>query len=59
MSDPIESPCLNICRIEPASRLCIGCWRTIDEITQWSRMTAQERRAIIEELPQRKFTTRR
>ena len=49
----IESPCVNICVIHPDARLCTGCLRSIDEITQWSRMTPEDRRAIMEALPAR------
>lgn len=49
----IESPCVKICVIHPAERLCTGCLRTIEEIGAWSRMTAPERRAIMEALPGR------
>lgn len=55
----IESPCINICKIEPTSRLCIGCLRSIDEITQWSRMSDDQRRAIMADIPARKKATAR
>ncbi|WP_103173389.1 DUF1289 domain-containing protein [Paracoccus sp. SY] len=28
----IESPCIKVCVIDPATRLCTGCWRSLDEI---------------------------
>ncbi|WP_417278256.1 DUF1289 domain-containing protein [Celeribacter sp.] len=49
----IESPCTNVCKIDPDTRLCLGCARSIDEISAWSRMTAEARRVIMAELPQR------
>ena len=49
----IESPCIKICVIEPKSRLCTGCLRTIDEIGAWSRMTAEARSEVMAELPTR------
>lgn len=49
----IESPCVKICVVHPEARLCTGCLRSIDEITQWSRMSPDARRAVIEELPTR------
>lgn len=49
----IESPCINICVIDPATRLCKGCLRSIDEITAWTRLTPEARRAIMLELPGR------
>ena len=51
--DEIESPCINVCVIHPASRLCTGCLRTIDEIMEWSSMTPDARGAVMAELPAR------
>ncbi|MBB5220632.1 hypothetical protein HNP73_000553 [Amaricoccus macauensis] len=51
--DEIESPCVKICVIEPETRLCLGCHRSIDEIGAWSAMTPEARRAVIAELPAR------
>ncbi len=51
--DEIESPCVKICVLHPEARLCIGCYRTGEEITRWSRMTPEERRAVTEALPER------
>lgn len=49
----IESPCVKVCVIHPVERICTGCLRSIDEISQWSRMSREERRAVMEELPSR------
>ena len=49
----IESPFIKVCVIHPATRLCLGCSRSIDEIGRWSRMTPEERSAIMAELPHR------
>ncbi|MDO5646740.1 DUF1289 domain-containing protein [Paracoccus sp. (in: a-proteobacteria)] len=54
----IASPCINVCRIEPASGLCIGCWRSLDEITAWRDLTDDQRRDIIEAVDQRRETAR-
>ena len=51
--DEIESPCIKICVVHPEARLCTGCLRSIDEIGRWSRMSAEERRAVMDELPTR------
>jgi hypothetical protein len=48
-----ESPCIHVCTIDPASRLCVGCGRTIDEIARWVEMSPAERRAIMDGLPGR------
>jgi predicted Fe-S protein YdhL (DUF1289 family) len=39
-----ESPCVKICRLDPAGRVCLGCFRSLDEIALWSGMTAEQRR---------------
>jgi predicted Fe-S protein YdhL (DUF1289 family) len=40
--------------LHPEFRLCIGCHRSLDEIARWSRMSDDERRRIIADLPSRK-----
>ncbi len=49
----IDSPCIKLCVIHPESRTCVGCYRTIDEISAWSRLTPAERRDIMAALPAR------
>jgi predicted Fe-S protein YdhL (DUF1289 family) len=49
----MESPCVDICTIDPATRRCVGCQRTIDEISRWASMDAAERHRIMAELPSR------
>ena len=59
--DEIESPCVRVCLIHPEARLCVGCYRTADEIARWSRMTPEERRTVMADLPARapRLTRRR
>ena len=52
-SPVIESPCVKICALDPASDLCNGCGRTLDEIARWYGMSNEERRRIMAELPAR------
>lgn len=49
----VQSPCVEICVVHPEERICTGCYRTIDEITRWSKMTDDERAQIMAELPAR------
>jgi predicted Fe-S protein YdhL (DUF1289 family) len=51
--DEVQSPCIKICVIHQEARLCTGCLRSIDEITVWSRLSPEARRAIMDELPSR------
>ncbi|WP_171122112.1 MULTISPECIES: DUF1289 domain-containing protein [unclassified Ruegeria] len=50
----VESPCIRICVVHPTERICTGCYRTIDEISRWSKMDSSERAEIMEALPSRK-----
>ncbi|MET1079895.1 MAG: DUF1289 domain-containing protein [Pseudomonas sp.] len=43
---PLASPCVQICALDDAD-LCIGCQRSIDEISRWGRMDNAERRAVL------------
>lgn len=51
----IETPCIQVCVVDPASRLCRGCGRTLDEIGRWTIMTDAERRRVMAELPARRL----
>ncbi|WP_457329869.1 DUF1289 domain-containing protein [Rhizobacter sp. P5_C2] len=50
----VPSPCVNICRMEAASGLCAGCWRTIDEIAAWSKMDDEGKRQVWQAIALRK-----
>ena len=50
----METPCIDVCEMDGASGLCLGCGRTIDEIAGWSEMSPEERGAIMAVLPARK-----
>lgn len=51
--DEVESPCVKLCVVHPESRMCVGCYRSIDEIGAWSRMSPEARRAVMDDLPDR------
>jgi predicted Fe-S protein YdhL (DUF1289 family) len=44
------SPCIAVCRLDPATGLCIGCGRSIDEIARWPDLDDAERQRIVERL---------
>jgi predicted Fe-S protein YdhL (DUF1289 family) len=54
----MDSPCIKVCVIDPDTRLCTGCARSIDEIAGWAAMTDGERRRIMGELPARRGRVR-
>ncbi|MCH8684617.1 DUF1289 domain-containing protein [Sphingosinicellaceae bacterium A1X5R2] len=49
----MPSPCVQVCRLDVERRHCLGCGRTIEEISRWSTMTAPERRAVLARLAAR------
>jgi uncharacterized protein len=48
-----STPCVTICRIDPATGFCIGCGRTDMEIGRWVEMSEPERLALMDTLPAR------
>lgn len=49
----ISTPCIKICEIDPASRLCRGCGRSLNEIAMWGNMSEAQRLQIMATLQQR------
>jgi hypothetical protein len=52
----IETPCVKVCTLDARSSRCLGCGRTVDEITRWPTMSASERSQVMGELPSRLTT---
>jgi len=46
VDNEVPSPCTSVCTMHPQSGLCNGCFRTLDEIAQWSTATDKTKRAI-------------
>ena len=49
---PVESPCNHDCVLN-ADNLCLGCFRTINEITDWAQKPQSEQLEILERCRQR------
>lgn len=52
----IQSPCVDVCRIDATSGFCVGCLRTREEIRAWKGMTDPQREALIGDLTRRVAT---
>ncbi len=50
----MDSPCVFICKIKDG--VCIGCDRTLDEITSWRDMSMAERMAVMASIQERTTT---
>jgi predicted Fe-S protein YdhL (DUF1289 family) len=53
---PVPSPCISVCRMDAASGLCEGCFRTLEEIAGWGRASDEEKRAVWKTLVRRALT---
>ena len=49
----VPSPCISVCRMSAASGLCEGCFRTRDEIADWSCADDDRKRGIWNAIEQR------
>jgi predicted Fe-S protein YdhL (DUF1289 family) len=45
----IASPCIRVCTLDEAGELCLGCFRTIEEIGLWSQLTDAARARVVGE----------
>jgi predicted Fe-S protein YdhL (DUF1289 family) len=55
----IESPCKRVCTLDPATDHCLGCGRSLAEITAWTRMTDAERTQVMTDCAGRLAARRR
>jgi predicted Fe-S protein YdhL (DUF1289 family) len=46
-AEDVGSPCIDVCRMNPSTGFCDGCFRTIDEIAGWSSFDASTKRAVL------------
>jgi len=53
-----DSPCVQVCQLHPDGSHCVGCFRTGEEIAQWSRYTTAERDGVLARLGQRRAARR-
>jgi predicted Fe-S protein YdhL (DUF1289 family) len=49
----MQTPCIHLCSLDPATGFCIGCGRTLQEIGNWMSYSDGERQQIIASLPAR------
>ncbi|WP_111875682.1 DUF1289 domain-containing protein [Paracidovorax anthurii] len=50
---PVPSPCIGVCRMSADGGHCEGCFRTLDDIRDWSSAGPARRRAIWAQLLRR------
>ena len=50
----LPRPCISVCVLDPATGICTGCFRTLDEIAAWSVLDDAGKRAVLAALPARR-----
>ncbi len=60
MVDPaqttVQSPCIGVCTMNDTTGLCLGCYRTTDEIKAWWDMTETQQKALLNALQDRQLS---
>lgn len=51
--DGPPSPCIKVCVLDARSGWCVGCGRSSEEIANWPKMNAPEKRDLLIRLPAR------
>lgn len=50
---PIYSPCTKLCKVQDG--ICVGCFRSLDEIANWRGMNKTEKMKVLENIEFRKL----
>ncbi len=57
-SRAVMTPCVGICSLDPDTDLCMGCWRTRDEVASWAMAGDDLRRQILSRARRRREQAR-
>lgn len=49
----IESPCVRKCCLDDDD-ICLGCFRTLEQITGWTQFTDEQKRKVLQSCEQRR-----
>lgn len=50
----LPSPCINLCRMDEASDLCLGCFRNLAEIAAWAAADDAARALVLAAVARRR-----
>lgn len=50
---PVESPCIDRCQLDDG--ICLGCGRTVSEITSWQGLSESEKQRVIDAISDREY----
>lgn len=46
----IESPCIRQCKINVTENICKGCFRTLDDVQNWTKYSDEQKKIIINDI---------
>ena len=46
----VKSPCIKVCKMDMKNNYCLGCGRSINQLTNWTNYTEKEKNEIINNL---------
>lgn len=55
----IWSPCIKVCFVDPRAQICVGCFRTMEELGRWTKMSDTERALVGSQLADRQEAYRK
>ncbi len=50
----IKSPCIGVCEIDKKGLFCIGCFRSIKEISNWKTFSTEQKMLTLDKIKKRK-----
>ena len=53
MEEEVVSPCIRNCCLDKQD-VCVGCFRTLQQIIDWTRLTQIEKRQVLQECAKRR-----
>jgi predicted Fe-S protein YdhL (DUF1289 family) len=51
----LESPCISVCEVDPETKVCRGCWRSLGEIKIWPTSSNNIKLEILRKARKRKI----
>jgi predicted Fe-S protein YdhL (DUF1289 family) len=45
-----DSPCVHVCLMDYDRELCIGCHRTLEEITHWINFSPEQKQTVLAQI---------
>ena len=52
-TENVETPCIGVCTMDDNTGLCLGCYRSLEEIQNWWDMSDAQRADVMAQLEQR------